>query len=164
MTRCVWSSSRNAWRRHQFVSLKVMESVMCQSRAELSYPIHTFDVRGDVRHLIIVRWKIHDLANKIEISEILLKIRNIKIWNFKFEWALRRCETPPSPPTPDPVGIENCKQLFSPLLAFITQKIATHNTDIISALCVAFSWVVNASRNEKSCYSFWYRPRYFTCS
>ena len=39
---------------------------------------------------------------------------------------------------PDPVGIENCKQLFSQLLAFTTQKIATHSTDIISAVCVAF--------------------------
>ena len=133
----------------------------------------------------------------------------------------RRCETPPSPPAPDPVGIENCnstlryecnetfsdeceftarakgewcnhtcqenvcsheyrtkfyitrcenadfrtrgvrktafthsewyKQLFSPLLAFTTQKKATHNTDIISAVCVTFCfWVVNARRNEKS--------------
>ena len=52
--------------------------------------------------------------------------------------ALRRCETPPSPPAPDPVGIENCKQLFSQLLAFTTQKIATRNTDIISAVGVAF--------------------------
>ena len=64
---------------------------------------------------------------------------------------LRRCETPPSPHAPDPVGIENCKQLFSPLLAFTTQKIATHSTDIISAACVAFFWVVNATRDEKSC-------------
>ena len=67
---------------------------------------------------------------------------------------LRRCETPPSPPAPDPVGIENCKQLFSPLLASTTQKIATHNTDIIFAVCVAFFSVVNASRNEKSCLQF----------
>ena len=67
---------------------------------------------------------------------------------------LRRCEIPPSPPAPNPVGIENCKQLFSPLLAFTTQKIATHDTDIISAACVAFFWVVNASRNEKSCLQF----------
>ena len=67
---------------------------------------------------------------------------------------LRRCETPPSPPASDPVGIENCKQLFSLLLAFTIQKIATHNTDIISAVCVAFFWVVNASRNEKSCLQF----------
>ena len=41
----------------------------------------------------------------------------------------------------DPVGIE-------------TQKIATHSTDIISAACVAFFWVVNATRNEKSCLQF----------
>ena len=67
---------------------------------------------------------------------------------------LRRCETPPFPPIPDPVGIENCKQLFSPLLAFTTQKIATHSTDIISAVCVAFFWVVNAIYNEKSCLQF----------
>ena len=68
--------------------------------------------------------------------------------------GLRRCETPPSPPAPDPVGIENCKQLFSPLLAFTTQKIATHCMDIISAVCVPFFWVVNAIRNEKSCLQF----------
>ena len=55
----------------------------------------------------------------------------------KIRW-LRRCETLPSPPFPDRVGIENCKQLFSPLLAFTTQKIATHSTDIISTVCVAF--------------------------
>ena len=51
---------------------------------------------------------------------------------------LRRCETPPSPPAPDSVGIRNYKQLFSLRLAFTTQKIATHSTDIISAVCVAF--------------------------
>ena len=28
------------------------------------------------------------------------------------------------------------------------------NTDIISAVCVAFFWVVNESRNEKSCLQF----------
>ena len=67
---------------------------------------------------------------------------------------LRLCETPPSPPASDPVGIENCKQLFSPLLAFTTQKIATRSTDIISAARVAFFWVVNATRNEKSCIQF----------
>ena len=67
---------------------------------------------------------------------------------------LRLCETPPFPPAPDPVSIENCKQLFSPLLAFKTQNIATHSTDIISAARVAFFWVVNASRNEKSCLQF----------
>ena len=67
---------------------------------------------------------------------------------------LRLCETPPSPPAPDPVGIENCKQLFSPLLAFTTQKIATRSTGIISAARVAFFWVVNATRNEKSCLQF----------
>ena len=55
-----------------------------------------------------------------------------------FHMLLRRCETPPSPPATDPVGIENCKQLFSRLLEFTTQKIATHYTDIISAVCVAF--------------------------
>ena len=51
-------------------------------------------------------------------------------------------------------GIENCKQLSSPLLAFTTQKIATHSTDIISAARVAFFWVVNATRNGKSCLQF----------
>ena len=59
-----------------------------------------------------------------------------------------------SPPTPDPVGIENCKQLFSPLLAFTTQKIVAHCTDIISTVCLAFFWVINTSRNEKSCLQF----------
>ena len=49
-----------------------------------------------------------------------------------------RCETPPSPPAPDLVGIENSKQLFSPLLALTTQKIAIHSTEIISAVCVTF--------------------------
>ena len=68
--------------------------------------------------------------------------------------TLRLCETPPSPPAPDPVGIENCKQLFSPLLAFTTQKIATHSMDIIFAARVAFFRVVNATRNEKSCLQF----------
>ena len=68
--------------------------------------------------------------------------------------GLRRCETPPSPPAPDPVGIENCKQLFVPLLAFTTQKIATPSTNFISAVCVAFFWVVNATRKEKICLQF----------
>ena len=68
--------------------------------------------------------------------------------------TLRLCETPPSPPASDPVGIENCKQLFSPLLAFTTQKIATHSTNIIFDARVAFFWVVNATRNEKSCLQF----------
>ena len=36
----------------------------------------------------------------------------------------------------------------------MTQKIATHGVDIISAVRVAFFWVVNASRNEKSCLQF----------
>ena len=36
--------------------------------------------------------------------------------------ALRLCETPPSPPAPDSVGIKNCEQLFSPLLAFTTRN------------------------------------------
>ena len=53
-------------------------------------------------------------------------------------YPLRIYETPPFPPAPDPVSIENCKQLFSPLLAFTTQKIATRSTDIISAARVAF--------------------------
>ena len=57
--------------------------------------------------------------------------------NFAY-FYLRRCEIPPSPPAQDPVCIKNCKQLFLPPLAFTTQKIATHDTDIISAVCVAF--------------------------
>ena len=71
-----------------------------------------------------------------------------------FHMLLRLSETPPSPPAPDAVGIENCKQLFSSLLVFTTQKIATRSTDIISAERVAFFWVVNATRNEKSCLQF----------
>ena len=67
---------------------------------------------------------------------------------------LRRRETPPSPPAPDQVGIENCKQLFSPLLTLTTQKKATHSAGTIFAVCVAFFWVVHASRNEKSCLQF----------
>ena len=77
---------------------------------------------------------------------------------------LRRCETPPSPPAPDPVGIENCKQIYSPLLVFTTQKIATHRTDIISAVCVAFLWSQMQAVIKKVVCSFWYRPRYFACS
>ena len=78
-----------------------------------------------------------------------------KVWTYvcacvQFKCNLRLRETP----APDPVGIENCKQLFSPLLAFTTQKIATRSTDIISAARVAFFWVVNATRNEKSCLQF----------
>ena len=42
------------------------------------------------------------------------------------------------PTYPKPVGIENCEQLFSQLLAFATQKEATRSTDIIAAVGVAF--------------------------
>ena len=94
------------------------------------------------------------------------EISNALFWSYLHSSQLillRRCQTPPSPPAPDPVGIENCKQLFSPLLAFTTQKIATAYTDIISAVCVAFFWVVNASRNEKSCLQFFIPTADFTC-
>ena len=67
---------------------------------------------------------------------------------------LRRCETPPSPPSPDPVGIKNCKQLFLLLLAFTTQKKATHTAEMMSVLSVAIFWVVNTSIAEKSCLQF----------
>ena len=104
----------------------------------------------------------HDRFLKLTVDRIeplwlpwnspVLWLRRVKIrLIFLF---LRRYETPPSPPTPNQVGIENCKQLFSKLLAFTTQKIATHNTDIITAIDVAFFSVVNASRNEKSCLQF----------
>ena len=75
--------------------------------------------------------------------------------------VVRLCETPPCPPAPDPVSIENCKQLFSPLLAFTTQNRATHSTDIISAAHVVFFWVINATRNEKSCLQFLIRTAVF---
>ena len=38
------------------------------------------------------------------------------------EVALRLCETPPSPPNLDQVGIKICKQLFSQVLAFTNKK------------------------------------------
>ena len=56
--------------------------------------------------------------------------------------------------TSDQVGIENSKKLSSQLLTFTTQKIATHSTDIISAVGVASCSVVNARRREKSCLQF----------
>ena len=89
-----------------------------------------------------------------EIASMALSAEQARHTENVFHIAIRRCETPPSPPAPDPVGIENCKQLFPPLLAFTTQKIATNSTDIISAVSVAFFWVVNASCNEKSCLQF----------
>ena len=55
------------------------------------------------------------------------------------------------PTCPGPSRYRKLNNFFSPLLAFTTQKIATHSTDIISAACVAFFWIVNATRNEKSC-------------
>ena len=66
---------------------------------------------------------------------------------------LRRCETRLPPPNPDQLDIENCKQLLL-LIAFTTRKIATHSTDIIFAVGVAFFSVVNVSRREKSCLQF----------
>ena len=93
-------------------------------------------------------WSTKEIASVARTAERNRRTENV------FHMLLRLCETPPSPPAPDPVGIENCKQLFSPLLAFKTQKIATRSTDIISAERVAFFWVVNATRNEKSCLQF----------
>ena len=52
------------------------------------------------------------------------------------------------------VGIKNCKQRFSLLLAFTTQKKATHTAEMMSVLCVAIFWVLNASSGEKSCLQF----------
>ena len=78
----------------------------------------------------------------------------ISLPDVKLIGVLRRWEIPPSPPTSDPVGIENCKQLFSPLLAFTTQKIATHSTDIISAVCVAFFGSSMQAVMKKVVYSF----------
>ena len=90
---------------------------------------------------------------------ICYKTSVVALTFLKFEpsserFTLRLCETPRSPPAPDSVGIGNCKQLFSSLLAFTTHKIATRSTHIISAEHVAFFWVVNATRNEKSCLQF----------
>ena len=50
--------------------------------------------------------------------------------------VLRLCETPPSPPTLDPVGIKNCKVYFLTLLAFTTHKIATKGLRTSSPLYV----------------------------
>ena len=52
------------------------------------------------------------------------------------------------------VGIKNWKQLFSLRLAFTTQKKATHTAEMMSVLCFAIFWVVNASSGEKSCLQF----------
>ena len=79
-----------------------------------------------------IQWSIVAIPRSVESPPPPLFIKS-------HGWViLRRCETPPSPPTPDPVGIENRKQLFSSLLAFTTQKIATHSMDIISDVCVGF--------------------------
>ena len=75
----------------------------------------------------------------LEIEKTFKPLTDCKlIIENRFQHALRQCETTPSPLVPNPVGIENCKQLFSSLLAFTAQKIATHSTNIISAVCVAF--------------------------
>ena len=39
-------------------------------------------------------------------------------------------------------------------LAFTTQKKATHTAEMMSVLCVAIFWVVNASSGEKICLQF----------
>ena len=122
-------------------------------------------------HSLSIRWILENYLTKRIAKVAIDKNLNLSLYinhNFSFSCSfihvtfVRRCETPPSPPALDPVGIENCKQRFSPLLAFITQELATRSTDIISAVCVTFFWVVNASRNEKSCLQFFNRPRYFT--
>ena len=51
------------------------------------------------------------------------------------------------------VGIKNCKQLFSLWLAFTTQKKATHTAEMMSVVCVAIFWVVNASSSEKKLFT-----------
>ena len=51
------------------------------------------------------------------------------------------------PTFPDPVGIQNCEPLFSPLLAYTTKKKATNTAEMMCVLCVAFFLVVNASRH-----------------
>ena len=119
----------------------------------MCYITVTFQLCLQYSYNVTIMWAVeHALIWNRNFNLIQLKIfkKNHRLGN----GFLRRCETPPYPPAPDPVGIENCKQFFSPLLAPTTQKIATHNTDIISAVCVAFFWVVNASRNEKSCLQF----------
>ena len=115
--------------------------------------VRWFEELINLNHLTIFITEYHQkLVEKLS-KKIQLSLALIAAWSV-FHLTLRECETPPSPPTPDPVGIENCKQLFSPLLAFTTKKIATHSTGITSAICVAFFWVVNASRNEKICFQF----------
>ena len=117
---------------------------------------HVFKSGGDVSPALVLRQCETHLVCLSCSAESATEALSLALHSVPrvFHLALRLCETPPSPLAPDPVGIENCKQLFSPLLAFTTQKIATRSTHIISAKRVAFFWVVNATRNEKSCLQF----------
>ena len=60
--------------------------------------------------------------------------------------------------------IKNCKQLFSLRLAFTTQIKATHTAEMMSVLCIAIFWVVNASSSEKKLFTVfdtdWVRGRW----
>ena len=61
-----------------------------------------------------------------------------------------------SPPASDPVGIENCKQLFPQLLAFTTQKLATRRRDIISAVFFFLSWMQAVMKNINIYFFFFF--------
>ena len=134
--------------------LAVIRGIECRRREEGNEHITRFCNQFDYL------WSIPGHAETIGIVEFywneavvngIFVERLSTLGNAFKETALRPCETPPSPPTPDPVGIENCKQLFSPLLAFTTKK-KQHILRISSPLHVLlFFWVVNATRNEKSC-------------
>ena len=74
-------------------------------------------------HITLRRGETHVEHYRVQERELQWRSRRSKrdIPNV-FHSALRLCETPPSPPAPDPAGIENYEQLFSPLLAFTTRN------------------------------------------
>ena len=116
--------------------------------------VRWFEELINLNHLTIFITEFHQkLVEKLSKKNSTISLALIAAWSV-FHLTLRSCETPPSPPAPDPVGIENCKQLFSPLLAFTTQKIATNSTDIISAVCVAFFGSSMQAVMKKSCLQF----------
>ena len=64
-------------------------------------------------------------------------IRNWQFWRDSL--PLRLCKTPTSPPNPDQIGIKNCKQIFSQVLAFITNKDNTcSGEDVRTIRCYFF--------------------------
>ena len=129
-----------------------MQAVVKKVVYSFRYRLSPGQVGREVFHIVLRACETRSQCVSLALPRALLKPSLLRF--IVFHMLLRLCETPPSPPTPDPVGIENCKQLFSPLLAFTTQKIATRSTHIISAERVAFFLVVNATRNEKSCLQF----------